>query len=501
MPFSSLPEDVLLNIFKIILSEHKKDPTLVEQMTPIAMRLSQISPLTRRTVRHAPLLWTSIDGPVLRNAYRLQTHLQLSGQRQLDISTDHYQSAPIFLHLAPLLTHLHRWRRLHLWSIREDEVERILAALQGLNPPILEELFIMLEEDARLPPRKFSVFQAGTPSLKELRLYRVVCLPATTHTLTHLKLKNMAFQRSMLTYSEFVVMIAKMKSLTHIELEGTVVAPRPSGPFTPIIFPKLYSVTLNMEENEDEFKYFDEDEGNPYYVDMLRLFCRSPVTSLRVLRPTSRAGSPIFSEMRFNHQVYFQNVTHLFWEVPMNPEDALALIGALPSVEYVCMDEPLDAILDVLLDEVNLDDVLDIYHDELELAGGEVLWPHMHTFYWAPANLPKARQFVQRRIDQGKPLRELWMRRIFQPTGEERALWMQHIYTQPTREEDELWMRRMWTPPTGEDIEWLERNVKLKWVQHGNGCLACAGVLLLCYKKIPRVKSVSVSKFLRATCA
>ena len=168
----------------------------------------------------------------------------------------------------------------------------------------------------------------------------------------------------------------------------------------------------------------DEDEGNPYFADMLTLFCKGPVTHLRVLRSTSRAGAPIFSRMR-SSILRFQHVTHLCWDIPiMKHRDVMAFIEAFPSAAYVCFDEPLDEILDVLLHEV--------------APGGGILWPHLHTFYWALANVPKAREFVQSRIDQEKPLRELWMRRLS-------------------------------IQPTEEDVEWLEKNVESKRVLHWDG--------------------------------
>lgn len=65
-----------------------------------------------------------------------------------------------------------------------------------------------------------------------------------------------------------------------------------------------------MEEDEDELRHFDEGEGNSYFADMLTLFYSSPITHLRVLRSTSKAGPPIFSRMR-SAILHFQHVTHL----------------------------------------------------------------------------------------------------------------------------------------------------------------------------------------------
>ncbi|KAF7980527.1 hypothetical protein HWV62_37653 [Athelia sp. TMB] len=189
------------------------------------MRLSQKSILTRPTPRHAPQLWTIIDGAVLGHASRMLTHLARFGQRSLDLFTDQSESGPIFPTLAPLVSHVHRWRLLHLWGMGEGEIEWILAALRGLHAPILEELSVILSFDAHLPLKKFVVFQGGTPSLKEFCLRRVVCLPAAIHTLTHLEMKTTAFQKPIWTSLSFADMIKKMRSLTHIALEGSVVAP------------------------------------------------------------------------------------------------------------------------------------------------------------------------------------------------------------------------------------------------------------------------------------
>ncbi|KAF7965490.1 hypothetical protein HWV62_43276 [Athelia sp. TMB] len=420
MPFSSLPEDVLLPIFTMVLSEHKNNPYTYTDDPPIAMQLSQISPLARHVVRNASLLWTAIDNAVLQNASRLHTHLELSGQRPLDISTDLGEGGTIFSNLAPLLGHVHRWRRLHLWSIGDDEIEQILTALRGLCAPILEDLHIMLDNEANLPPRTISIFQAGTPSLKDLGLYRIVCLPEVTHTIARLTVENTISQEPMWAFNEFAHMIARMRSLSDIVLKGTVVGFRSWRSFTPVVFPHLSSVTLAMDEDEDQYRHFDEDMGNPYIADMLLLFCSSPVKTLRVLLGTSAAAKPISYAMRLTG-LRFKRVTYLYWEVPLsNSRDSRTFINAFPSVEFVYMVPLLDEFLEILIDDV--------------APGGGPLWPRLHTFYWAFPQVQRARQFVQNRIDQGKPLREL----------------------------------RMWrgmNPPTRDDVEWLENNVKIQWVR------------------------------------
>ena len=420
MPFSSLPEDVLLPIFIMVLSEHKNNPYTYTDDPPIAMQLSQISPSTRRVVRNASLLWTAIDNAVLQNASRLHTHLELSGQRPLDIFTDLGEDGTIFSNLAPLLEHVHRWRQLHLWSIGDDEIEQILAALRGLCAPILENLHIMLDNEANLPPRAFSIFQGGTPSLKELGLYRVMCLPGVTHTLVRLRVENTIFQQPMWTFNEFADMITRMRSLSDIILKGTVVGFRPWRPFTPVVFPHLSSVTLTMDEDEDQYRHFDEDMGNPYIADMLLLFCSSPVNSLRVLLGTSAAAKPVFNAMR-SGGLRFKHVTYLCWEVPISgPRDSRTFINAFPSVEFFYMVPLSDEFLGILIDDT--------------APGGGPLWPRLHTFHWAFPQVQSARKFVQNRIDQGKPLRELRM-----------------------------W--RQMNQPSGDDAEWLENNVKIRWVR------------------------------------
>ncbi|KZP33176.1 hypothetical protein FIBSPDRAFT_373828 [Athelia psychrophila] len=414
MLFSSLPDDTLLHLFDMVLSEHRralltKHPAYSTGNIPIAMKLSQIARSTRALVQNTPLLWTIVDAVVLKNPSHLTLHLKQSRQRLLDILADiGAQDDDVFPKLILLLMQVHRWRRLRLCTTSKKDLLLILASFKNLRLQKLQELHLSYKDGNEIydydddgPLSACRIFQGGTPCLKKLHLADVAAFPCTISTLTHLHLYHapFQFQSGLWTYSELTEMLSKMQCLRYLSMTGVVVnlIDIPAEGETAFSLPiTLQSLKLITEDDEDQFQEYREDgQGNPYITCVLSMLRDTHLTRLYLLRPTPSSLAPIIDDMRIDG-LRFLHVTDLYWGAEIaDEEDALTFIQAFPAVESLFfMGITGKAILDVLVSSPN--------------AGS--LWQHLHTITLNQTTVTEARQVVESRINVDRPLQSLQMR-------------------------------------------------------------------------------------------
>ncbi|KZP16417.1 hypothetical protein FIBSPDRAFT_865922 [Athelia psychrophila] len=439
MPFSSLPCDILRDIFMRTRKEYDdiRDPYT---KIPTVVMLSQIAPFIQRIVYNEALLWTRINDQVLANPIHLYRHLELSRHCPLDISFNLHSDFEDDLDISflsnfmPLLAHSDRWRRLHLRSWSRRLLNATVNILKYMRPQMLEELDVTWDEDEPDPDeaedddediRPF--FQCGAPCLKKLSLTGVRCIPSITCDLTDLQLGSNA-QLPLCSYSEFVEIISKMVSLTNISMDGPVVRVRRRDMKNPkiVAFPNLHSLVLSM--------FGEKVEICRYLAAMLALFSSAPLKlvdfnhqywSDGVVHPRIIAMS--------SGRIRFPQVIGLVLELEgWIEDDVRRFIQALPSVERLYFrwwHRHAKGILDALVNTPNVED----------------LFPLLHAIYLGHIGDPgpgsilhKVRQLAESRIASGKPLRELWIR---QESG---------------------------TRPACDDVDWIQEHVQVQWVAPGD---------------------------------
>ncbi|KZP33187.1 hypothetical protein FIBSPDRAFT_1036308 [Athelia psychrophila] len=374
---------------------------------PLAMKLSQIASYTRPLVRNAPRLWTVIDMAVILNPSHLYLHLDLSHQCLLDIVPGFSGDEEMFPALVPLMAHVHRWRCLRLVVNYISDLLPILTAFKKLYAPKLEELnFVSMESYAESDELSITgrFFRGGTPSLKILNITNIAWLPitdvthdawlpTTTRHLTHLKLHNMGFHAPLWGYMEFCQILSTMDNLVHLCMVGKILAMPTIVTHSNLTLPKLRSLKLWMEEDEDESEEHPDGWGNHYFAAILAMFnFYVRLKRLYFMSPPPTSLKHILQGMR-SYTVHFAHVTELYWGIDFtNNADATTFMEAFPAVECLYLvDVTASVILDTLIKSPDL-------------------WRHLHTIDLASHDVPEARRLVESRINAGVPLQCLRMR-------------------------------------------------------------------------------------------
>ena len=185
------------------------------------------------------------------------------------------------------------------------------------------------------------------------------------------------------------------------------------------IMPNLRSVKINTEEDEDEYREYEEGEGDPYFVAILALFAYTQINRLYFLQPPASSLPPMLDGMGVGG-LRFHHVTELYWGIDVESrDDAVVLIRAFPALQCFYLMDTGSNIVNALI----------------KSSSAKKLWRHMHTIHLDDPNLPKARRLVEGRIKAGWPLRCLRMR-LPKPKGHQ------------------------------SDLDWLVNTLKVLWVRY-----------------------------------
>ncbi|KAF7976055.1 hypothetical protein HWV62_7591, partial [Athelia sp. TMB] len=378
---------------------------------------------------------------LLQKPSHLYLHLDLSRNCLLDILIEDPDAGEKFSLLMPLLAHVDRWRQLRFGGYSRKDLRPILAAFKNLRLKKLETVHLFCQEsqdeaqdedpeggfhsedsdEENFTSGRMQLFRGGTPCLKELDIRSITALPNTLNHLTHLNLHNDAFARALWSYSEFTHILRRLESLIHLSMVGPIVSLEAVTAQRTNITPNLRSLKFTTEEDENQFREYEEGEGDPYFVAILALFTNTQVSRLYFLQPPSSSLPPILDGMRLGG-LRFHHVTELYWGIDFGRrDDAVIFIRAFPAIQRFYLMDTGSNILNTLI----------------KSSSAKKLWRYMHTIHLDDPNLPKARQLVESRIKAGWPLRCLRMR-LPKPRGHQ------------------------------SDLDWLVNALEVLWVPYDN---------------------------------
>lgn len=192
---ASLPNDVMVLIFDLVVSPNGKEEHLHSHRAGAALRLSYISRYFRNLVLSFPQLWNQINIYPHNSSELIEACIRWSRESPLDIHLSVFVDTPerdqYFDAFYQVLSQAHRWRKLTL-HVFQHRSRRSQSRRQNLDippivitssdpgtlsessfiAPLLEE--IVVEKDASLPRSYVENLASGflwqTPSLKVLEV-------------------------------------------------------------------------------------------------------------------------------------------------------------------------------------------------------------------------------------------------------------------------------------------------------------------------------------------
>jgi hypothetical protein len=403
VPFVNVPSEILLYILKMAMVPGKKGIVFSRRQTPLpqAVCFSHISFYVRTTVLGDPSLWTTMDNSVLQSGAMTDAYLMRSQDSLIDIDMCGSYRHPVRI-IRKLVTHIHRWRRLHLYvyEISPPDLGKVVECLRLPSAPNLLDLDVGNVDGTGA----LVIFTGGTPSLKSLHLMsNMFSLPKDLRALTRFSLYTIPEYMPTLTYAMFCTVLVAMPSLTHLQLIGEVAPWPPINAAKPIMLPALQS--LHLDPSEDyEASITIED----YSVSSLFATFTTPSLQQLSLDYLTPEILTCFLECLQKGVFSFQQVTCLTWMTELGCEDVTTIVQSLPALEdFTLMDCHGDDFLKVLLD-----------HDN-EPSVRSPLWPCLRRLNFHTIEFSNLRDYISSRIRWQKPIKVVQLHDSLRPTKQD----------------------------------------------------------------------------------
>ena len=357
----NLPSEILSAIFEAGLPEKPKTRARGrvswfglsgERTTPFELLVSSVSRRWRNVALQTPRLWTVLVIDALGLTHDLyDLYLHRSKMCPLDITLgSSYGNAlsqsdcdiNVRGHLARLIPHVGRWRKL---IVKNGLIGARLSALSALYAPALETIVL----DGGGSNANIELFSGGASRLSSLELTGVHFRPPVG-AIKYLKLHG-SFIESSPSYDQLSHLIQPMRSLTRLSIAAHIISDAGNHPL--IELPSVLAVDVC-------FNHRDSRSSALYILDL------PAVESL-----TMRSNASVAIEgLTRNHRVYphVQSLTLVkdseYGDTEDAPVDlALDFISLLPGVR------------DVVFQSTNPSAILSALYDRKPTD--ELLWPNL----------------------------------------------------------------------------------------------------------------------------
>jgi hypothetical protein len=256
-----LPPEVLLIVFECGLNLDRPYAFLRRLRVPFSVLVSHVCAHWRAVALQSTCLWTDIQLTLHHGIKLWKIYLQRSFPAPLSLdlicgpSRGLHDVAMLSSALHLLIPHIHRWRRLTVFTDRDQVIKALAEGLKDATAPILETLEFLHHDvswwgDAM--PIQF--FCGDTPKLSTIRLRNVTWDWRRTWPI-HLVTLDLEIPHSYthmaLSWGEFEDMVINSPNLKHLGLAGAPIAlPATDLHFEPVAIDTLRSLRLKPIERD-----------------------------------------------------------------------------------------------------------------------------------------------------------------------------------------------------------------------------------------------------------
>ncbi|KAF5386157.1 hypothetical protein D9615_002368 [Tricholomella constricta] len=253
-----LPPELLGKVFEHVYRNWKPK----RRKRPVEMILSQVSRHWRCVALGVSTLWTNIHVSKSRPTGSLQSYLERSKKRPLQVNFDLRASDGYGLHLVwpRVVEHVSRWCRVSIKANTMPGVIQALRLLEHHSAPLLQELRLLCDDDDEFNPspdvQYCGILRGGTPRLKTLA-FDGSCQP--THLPPLSNVVTLFIQNSEATwefYRDLRPLLAGLTSLTSLSISQDIALTSEESPNEHLVIPTLRTLRLRYHHFDDLYEPF-----------------------------------------------------------------------------------------------------------------------------------------------------------------------------------------------------------------------------------------------------